>query len=55
MLPVRTHRVVQDQQTPEDGVEEVCVCARTCVRACVCACACVYACTYVRMCICVTS
>ena len=39
MLPVRTHRVVQDQQTPEDGVEEVraCVCVCMFVRGCVCA------------------
>lgn len=44
MLPVRTHRVVQDQQTPEDGVEEVCVCERVCVLVCVCACVHVYIC-----------
>ena len=54
MLPVRTHRVVQDQQTPEDGVEEVCVCthARACVRVCVHVrvCVCVYVCAYVHMC-----
>ena len=48
MLPVRTHRVVQDQQTPEDGVEEVCVCVRTRARACVHVRACVH--TYVHVC-----
>ena len=39
MLPVRTHRVVQDQPV-DDGVAEVCVCVCACAhaRACVCVC-----------------